>query len=77
MRLAAGLRPDPLGELECSLRPPSRNWGEVLLLREREEREGKGGGEVGKGLEGRKGGERRVKGGDCLLCLTSGYGPEN
>jgi len=23
MRLAAGLRPDPLGSLECSPRPPS------------------------------------------------------
>jgi len=27
MRLAAGLCPDPLGELECSPRPSSRNWG--------------------------------------------------
>ena len=27
MRLAAGLRPDPLGELQRSPRPPSRNWG--------------------------------------------------
>jgi len=27
MRLAAVLRPDPLGELERSPRPPSRNWG--------------------------------------------------
>ena len=26
-RLAAGLRPDPLGELERSPRSPSRNWG--------------------------------------------------
>ena len=26
MRLAAGLRPDPLGELQRSPRPPSRNW---------------------------------------------------
>ena len=26
-RLAAGLRPDPLGELKRSPRPPSRNWG--------------------------------------------------
>jgi len=26
MRLAAGLRPDPLGELERSPRHPSRNW---------------------------------------------------
>ena len=36
-RLAAGLRPDPLGELMCSPRPPGRN-GEDLLLREEEER---------------------------------------
>jgi len=27
MRLVAGLRPDPLGELERYPRPPSRNWG--------------------------------------------------
>ena len=27
MRLAAGLRPDPLGELERSPRPPSRKKG--------------------------------------------------
>ena len=33
MRLAAGFRPDPLGKLERSPRPFSRNWG----------REGKGG----------------------------------
>ena len=37
MRLAAGLRPHPQGELEHSPRPPSRNWGErCLLLRGRE-----------------------------------------
>jgi len=29
MRLAAGLRQDPLGELERSPRPPSRTWGGV------------------------------------------------
>jgi len=28
-RLAAGLRPDPLGKLERSPRPSSRNWGRV------------------------------------------------
>ena len=49
-RLAAGLRPDPLGELKRSPRPPSRNKG-ALLLRGRE----------GKGGE-KKGGERRGKG---------------
>ena len=32
MRLAAGLRPDPLGELECSPRPSSCNWEEGCLL---------------------------------------------
>ena len=32
MRLAAGLRPDLLGELERSPRPPIRNWEEVCLL---------------------------------------------
>ena len=39
MRLAAGLRPDPLGKLERSPRPSSRNWGRVLnlLLGERRE----------------------------------------
>jgi len=37
MRLAAGLCPDPLGELELSPRPLSHNWGEgCLLLRGRE-----------------------------------------
>ena len=53
-RLAAGLRPDPLGELKRSPRPPSRNKGALLL---------RGGG--GKGREGGErggdgtGGERR------------------
>ena len=32
MRLAAGLRPDPLGELERSPRPSSRNWGRGAYL---------------------------------------------
>ena len=52
MRLAAGLRPDPLGELERSPRPPSRNWG-CLLLREGEGKEGRG--EDGRGGEGGEG----------------------
>ena len=53
-RLAAlpGLRPDPLGELERSPRFPSRKTG-GLLLREGEEREGKGIGWEGRGKEGR------------------------
>jgi len=62
MRLAARLRPDPLGELQRSPRPPSRNWGEgCLLLRGREGKEwekekegdGKREGRMGRGEEGR------------------------
>jgi len=51
-RLAAGLRPDPLGELKRSPRPPSRNKG-TLLLRggEGRGRERRGEGE-GRGMEG-------------------------
>jgi len=52
--LAAGLRPDPLGELQRSPRPPSRKTGSLLLRGgegregdrmggERKEGEGKGG----------------------------------
>ena len=47
MRLAAGLRPGPLGELERSPRSASRNWG-CLLLRGEKAREGRKGGEGGK-----------------------------
>ena len=65
MRLAAGLRPDPLGELERSPRPPSRNRG-VLLLRGREEREVKEKEGEGKGTEEEK---RLGKGGGCLLFI--------
>ena len=55
MRLAAGLRPDPLGELKRSPRPPSRNKGGLL------QREG-GGERRGRGREERgRGGERRRK----------------
>jgi len=57
MRLAAGRRPDPLGELERSPRLPSRNWGvptskgegregekgRKRMERGREERKGRGG----------------------------------
>ena len=62
MRLAAGLRPDPLGELKRSLRHPSPNKG-GLLLRGGEGRGGKGtrGGREGEGKgrgEGGRGGER-------------------
>jgi len=69
MRLAAGLRPDPLEELKRSPRPPSRKK-EGLLLRGREGREGgegegrrgegRGRGREGRGGEGgRRGGEGR------------------
>ena len=56
MRLAAGLRPDPLGELERSPRPPSRKKGGLLLRGG--EGEGRGKGRGGKG-EGRRGKRRR------------------
>jgi len=75
MRLAAGLRPDPLGELKRSPRPTSRNKG-GLLLREGEGRGGKGkGGEgMGTGGEGKgKGedreGEREEKGRARTTCI--------
>ena len=71
-RLAAGLRPDPLGELKRSPRPSSRNKG-GLLLRGGEgsggERKGRGRKGEGKGTwmeeerDGRgKGGKGRGKG---------------
>jgi len=67
MRLAAGLRPDPLGELKRSPRPLSRNKG-GLLLREA--------GRVGREGEGRGGeGEREGKGKDDLH-PTLFLGPE-
>ena len=57
--LAAGLSPDPLGELKRSPRPPSRKTG-GLLLRGGEGREGKGIGWEGREQEGRgRGGEKR------------------
>ena len=62
-RLAAGLRPDPLGELERSPRPHSHKIG-GLLLRGGEGREGNGIGWEGRGGRGgeRRGQERRVGG---------------
>jgi len=51
MRLAAGLRPDSLGELERSPRPPSRNCG---VPTSKGDRKGKG---------KRKEGDRKGKGG--------------
>ena len=60
--MAAGLRTDPLGKLERSPRPPSRNQGVLLLRageggkggwngREKERREGKWEEKVRKGRE--------------------------
>jgi len=63
--LAAGLRPDPLGELKRSPRPPSRNKGGLLLRGgERRAGEGRGGGRDGRGKgRGRGGGKGRGTGG--------------
>jgi len=56
--LLAGLHPDPLGELQRSLRPSSRNRGGVILLTEKEGRERnteeREGGGIGIGREGGK-----------------------
>ena len=67
--MAAGLRPDPLGELKRSPRHPSRKTG-GLLLRGRKGKEGKGigwEGRSGRGGEGKvkegRGKEREGKGG--------------
>ena len=60
-RLAAGLRPDPLGELKRSPRPPSRNKG-GLLLRGGEGKEGKGKGREGREKKGGRGRERAGEG---------------
>ena len=43
-RLAAGLCPDPLGELKCSPRPPSHNEGGLLLRGGEGRVKGRGGG---------------------------------
>jgi len=48
MRLAAGLCPDPLGELERSPRPSSRNWEVPTSNGKGKEREVGRGGEGGK-----------------------------
>jgi len=68
MRLAAGLRPDPLGKLERSPRPSSRNWGGCLLLRGgkgREWEKGRKGMAREKGGRGGEGGKRRTPVPDC------------
>ena len=53
MRLAAGLRPDPLGELERSPRPPSHKRGPTSKGRGRKGGKGKAGKSRGRGGEGR------------------------
>jgi len=59
-RLAAWLRPDPLGELKCSPRPPSR----IRWLGPQEGRGREGMGKEGKGEnEGERGEGRKRKGG--------------
>jgi len=74
MRLAAGLRPDPLGKLERSPRPSSRNWGRVPTSKEegREgngKREGRGGkGEGGRERADHRPGLRKCKGGNPKKC---------
>jgi len=52
--LAAGLRPDPLGELKRSPRPPSRNKGPTS--------KGRGKKRKGRGGEGEGEGEREGRG---------------
>ena len=59
-RLAAGLRPDPLGELKRSPDPLAAIWGPILL-REREGREDGRDGRNWKGME-REGWERGGEG---------------
>jgi len=61
MRLAAGLRPDPLGKLERPPRPSSRNWGRVPTSKGKgreweKERKGMTKGKGGRVGEGGKGG---------------------
>ena len=71
--MAAGLRPDPLGELKRSPRPPSRNKGPTSKGREREGRErgGEGGEGEGKERKGKgKGGQRRDMEGGDLTCAV-------
>jgi len=55
MRLAAGLHPDPLGKLERSPRPSSRNWGRVPTSKGKGMGKGKEGGGKGEGRKGREG----------------------
>ena len=57
MRLAAGLRPDPLGELKRSPRPPSDKKGPTSKGRGREGK-GEGRGEKRRGGEGKERGRK-------------------
>jgi len=69
MRLAAGLRPDPLGELERSPRPLSRKWGCLLLKGEGTE------GEKGRTERGREKG-RRGREGEGRIASHTILGPD-
>jgi len=61
MRLAAGLRPDPLGKLERSPDPLAAIGGRCLLLKGREGNgKGKEGDGKGEGKRGGKGGKGRI-----------------
>jgi len=64
MRLAAGLRPDPLGELKCSPDILAAIGEVVLLLRGKGEKGGRGG--KRKEMEGREEKRGRVRGGERL-----------
>ena len=63
MRLAAGLRPDPLGELKRAPRPLAAKRGPTSKGRGRKGREGMGG-KGGEGRGGKRGEEREGKGGE-------------
>jgi len=62
MRLAAGLRPDPLGELQRSPDPLAAIGGGVIFLREREAKGGGKGREMDRKGEGKTDGSGGEKG---------------
>ena len=64
MRLAAGLRPDPLGELKHSPRPPNRKKGPTSKGRGREGKGGERRGRKGRGGKGGVEGREWGKGGE-------------
>jgi len=78
MRFAAGLRLDPLGELQRFPRPPSRNRGRGPTSKGKggngRKRE-RGGKEEGRGRE-QRGDEGKGRGLPPIY-LTFGYGPED